>query len=142
MSRESGFTLVEVMVALAILAVVAVAASRASSAYLRSIEILKTKTLSQFVAQNTAAELQINGVWLEAPQLKTVDEQGRSWQVSIVPKAAAGQALRPATISVAPIVDGKPKAAVTDLTVLLSNSESDIGALDLTTLQHAQEGAP
>ncbi|MBR5495439.1 MAG: prepilin-type N-terminal cleavage/methylation domain-containing protein, partial [Psychrobacter sp.] len=34
--HESGFTLIEVMVALAILAVVAVAASRASSAYLSS----------------------------------------------------------------------------------------------------------
>ena len=52
--HESGFTLIEVMVALAILAVVAVAASRASSAYLSSVDILRTRTLAHFVAQNAA----------------------------------------------------------------------------------------
>ena len=56
---ERGFTLIEVMVALAILAVVAVAASRASSAYLSSVDILKTRTLAHFVAQNAAADLRI-----------------------------------------------------------------------------------
>lgn len=56
-SYESGFTLIEVMVALAILAVVAVAASRASSAYLSSVETLRTRTLAHFVAQNAASDL-------------------------------------------------------------------------------------
>lgn len=58
-NRESGFTLIEVMVALAILAVVAVAASRASSAYLNSVDVLRTRTLAHFVAQNAAADLRI-----------------------------------------------------------------------------------
>jgi len=140
MRREGGFTLIEVMVALSILAVVAVAASRASSAYLNSVEVLKTKTLAQFVAQNTAAELQINEVWLDAPQSKTIDEQGRMWQVSITPSDSITPALKQATIQVAPINDGQPKAAVTELTVLLSNPNQEIGSLDLTTLTSAKAG--
>lgn len=134
MRRESGFTLIEVMVALAILAVVAVAASRASSAYLNSVEVLTTKTLAQFVAQNTAAELQINDAWLDAPQTKSVNEQGRSWQVSMTPSDTMTPALKQITISVAPVVDGQVKGAVTDLTMLLSNPDQDIGSLDLTKL--------
>ena len=63
---ESGFTLIEVMVALAILAVVAVAASRASSAYLSSVDVLRTRTLAHFVAQNAAADLRIQETWLTA----------------------------------------------------------------------------
>lgn len=134
MRRESGFTLIEVMVALAILAVVAVAASRASSAYLNSVEVLTTKTLAQFVAQNTAADLQINEVWLEAPQTKMVNEQGRIWQVAMTPSDTMTPALKQITISVAPVVDGQAKGAVTDLTMLLSNPDQDIGSLDLTKL--------
>lgn len=140
MRREGGFTLIEVMVALSILAVVAVAASRASSAYLNSVEVLKTKTLAQFVAQNTAAELQINEVWLDAPQSKTIEEQGRTWQVSITPSDSITPALKQATIQVAPINDGQPKAAVTELTVLLSNPNQEVGSLDLTTLTSAKAG--
>ena len=69
--RERGFTLIEVMVALAILAVVAVAASRASGAYLKSVDILRTRTLAHFVAQNAAAELRIQETWLTVNRTQT-----------------------------------------------------------------------
>ncbi|WP_201532834.1 type II secretion system minor pseudopilin GspI [Psychrobacter ciconiae] len=134
MRRESGFTLIEVMVALSILAVVAVAASRASSAYLTSVEVLRTKTLAQFVAQNVAAELQINEIWLDTPQSKTIDEQGRVWQVILTPSDTVTPALKQVSISVAPIDDGQAKNAAADLTVLLSNPQQDIGSLELTKL--------
>ncbi len=74
---ERGFTLIEVMVALAILAVVAVAASRASSAYLSSVDVLKTRTLAHFVAQNAAADLRIQQTWLTANSTQTINAQGR-----------------------------------------------------------------
>ena len=71
--HERGFTLIEVMVALAILAVVAVAASRASSAYLSSVDVLRTRTLAQFVAQNAAADLRIQDTWLTANKTQTIN---------------------------------------------------------------------
>lgn len=117
---QSGFTLIEVMVALAILAVVAVAASRASSAYLRSVDILKTKTLAHFVAQNAAADLRINETWLSDNQSKKISEQGREWQLAMTVEKTMTPAINKVTISVAPIVEGSVKNSVTDLTVMVS----------------------
>lgn len=132
-ARESGFTLIEVMVALAILAVVAVAASRASSAYLSSVDILRTRTLAHFVAQNAAADLQIQESWLTANRTQTLNAQGRDWQVVMTVGDTISPALKQVTIAVAPIVDGQTGNTVTDIKVVLSNPEQDVGSLDLAS---------
>lgn len=132
-TRESGFTLIEVMVALAILAVVAVAASRASSAYLSSVDILRTRTLAHFVAQNAAADLQIQESWLTANRTQTLNAQGRDWQVVMTVGDTISPALKQVTIAVAPIIDGQTGRAVTDIKVVLNNPEQDVGSLDLAS---------
>ena len=132
--REGGFTLIEVMVALAILAVVAVAASRASSAYLNSVEVLRTRTLAHFVAQNAAADLRIQESWLTANSTQTMDTQGRAWQVAMTVNSTLSPALKEVNISVAPIIDGQVRSAVTDINVILGNAEQDVGSLDLSSL--------
>lgn len=123
-ASQTGFTLIEVMVALAILAVVAVAASRASSAYLRSVETLRTRTLAHFVAQNTASELKINQTWLTGNQSKKVSAQGGEWQVVMTVSDTMTPTVKSVNIAVAPIVDGVVKNSATDLTVMLSNPKS------------------
>lgn len=132
--HESGFTLIEVMVALAILAVVAVAASRASSAYLSSVDVLRTRTLAHFVAQNAAADLRIQETWLTANRTQTINAQGRDWQVVMTVNDAITPALKEVNIAVAPIIDEQTRTAVTDINVILSNAEQDIGSLDLSSL--------
>ena len=132
--HESGFTLIEVMVALAILAVVAVAASRASSAYLSSVDVLRTRTLAHFVAQNAAADLRIQETWLTANRTQTINAQGRDWQVFMTVSDAITPALKEVNIAVAPIIDGQTRTAVTDINVVLSNAEQDVGSLDLSSL--------
>jgi general secretion pathway protein I len=52
-----GFTLVEVLIALAILAIALAAASRAASTATTSAQESKLRTLALWVAQNRAAEL-------------------------------------------------------------------------------------
>ena len=131
---ESGFTLIEVMVALAILAVVAVAASRASSAYLSSVDILRTRTLAHFVAQNAAADLRIQETWLTDNKTQTINAQGRDWQVTMTVSDAITPALKEVNIAVAPIIDGQPRTVVTDINIMLSNAEQDVGSLDLSGL--------
>ena len=132
--HEHGFTLIEVMVALAILAVVAVAASRASSAYLSSVDVLRTRTLAQFVAQNAAADLRIQDTWLTANKTQNINAQGRDWQVTMTVANAITPALKQVNIAVAPIIDGQTRSAVTDINVMLSNAEQEVGSLDLSSL--------
>lgn len=132
--RERGFTLIEVMVALAILAVVAVAASRASSAYLHSVDVLRTRTLAHFVAQNAASDLRIQKTWLTANRTQTVNAQGRDWQVVMTVGEAMTPALKQVNIAVAPIIDGQTRSAVTDIDVMLSSAEQEVGSLDLAGL--------
>ena len=129
--RESGFTLIEVMVALAILAVVAVAASRASSAYLSSVDVLRTRTLAHFVAQNAAADLRINETWLTENRTQTVNAQGRDWQVTMTLADTLTPALKEVNITVAPMMDGQARPVVTDINMMLANPEQEIGSLDL-----------
>lgn len=138
--REKGFTLIEVMVALAILAVVAVAASRASSAYLSSVEVLRTRTLAHFVAQNAAADLRIQDTWLTANRTQTLNAQGRDWQVVMTVSDAITPALKKVNIAVAPIIDGQTRSVVTDIDVIVSNNEQDISSLDLGRVNNQGAG--
>lgn len=127
---QTGFTLIEVMVALAILAVVAVAASRASSAYLNSVDVLRTRTLAHFVVQNAAADLRIQKTWLSANRTQAVSEQGREWQITMTVSNSVTPALSNVNIAVAPIIDGQTGNAVTDIDVVLADSQQDDPALD------------
>lgn len=139
-TRERGFTLIEVMVALAILAVVAVAASRASSAYLRSVDILRTRTLAHFVAQNAAADLRIQDTWLTANRTQTINAQGRDWQVVMTIGESVTPALKEVNIAVAPIIDGQTGKSVTDINVMLSSAAQETGSLDLGRLGESSIG--
>ena len=120
--QQQGFTLLEVMVALAILAVVAVSASQASRSYVQSVDNMKTRTLAYYVAQNTLADLRIQNSWLTAADTRQVISQGRNWQVVISPQTIdANQSgfSQPITIRVAPVVDGNPKKDVVDIDAVL-----------------------
>lgn len=119
--HQQGFTLLEVMVALAILAVVAVSASQASRSYVQSVDNMKTRTFGYYVAQNTLAELRVQKIWLTASDTRQITSQGRQWQVVISPQTTqTSQGLvQPIHIRVAPIVDGIPKKDVVDIDAVL-----------------------
>ena len=75
-SRESGFTLIEVLVALAIIAVAMSAAVRVAGLMTQSSGVLRDRSIAMIAAQTRMAELQLEG---RLPTgVKAVDcDQGR-----------------------------------------------------------------
>ncbi|MFW1825199.1 type II secretion system minor pseudopilin GspI, partial [Acinetobacter baumannii] len=76
-----GFTLLEVMVALAIFAVAAVALTKVAMQYTQSTSNAILRTKAQFVAMNEVAMMEINQEWLQGNQSKQVTSQGETWQI-------------------------------------------------------------
>lgn len=63
-SRQHGFTLVEVLVALFILAITMAAVSRTASSSIHHAEALRARITADWVAQNRLALHQARGDWL------------------------------------------------------------------------------
>ncbi|RSO36117.1 type II secretion system minor pseudopilin GspI [Acinetobacter lactucae] len=79
--KSKGFTLLEVMVALAIFAVAAVALTKVAMQYTQSTSNAILRTKAQFVAMNEIALMEINQEWLEGTQSKQIISQGETWQI-------------------------------------------------------------
>ena len=79
--RKNGFTLIEVMVALAIFALAAMALSKVAMQYTQSTEQAILRTKAQFVAMNEVAAMEINHEWLTGTQSKQITSQGSTWQI-------------------------------------------------------------
>jgi len=81
LNRASGFTLLEVMVALAIFATAAMALTKVAMQYTQSTSHAILRTKSQFVALNEAAQMEINQEWLTGTSSRQITQQGESWQI-------------------------------------------------------------
>jgi len=78
--KNKGFTLIEVMVALAIIAIALAALIKASGNHTRSAAYLKSKTLAHYVAMNEVANLQIEKAWPDLGTKKDDTEMaGVTW---------------------------------------------------------------
>jgi len=84
--RGAGFTLIEILVALAILAIAVSAVVAAVSGHVSNAAYLRDRTLAHWVAMNKVAELQVGGDW-PAPGTQEGDSlmaaQEWSWQVKV-----------------------------------------------------------
>lgn len=86
MIRRRGFTLLEVMVALAILAIALAAIIKASSEYAENLRYLRDRTVAHWVAMNVLTEVRIYQRWpsvgKQQGQMMMADHQW-FWQLRV-----------------------------------------------------------
>lgn len=117
-----GFTLLEVLVALAIFAVASVALLAAQNSQLRTDGRLTDKTMAHWAALNRLADMQLQGVFPDIGQGQSSATMGdREWLITTKVEGTPSPDVRRITFSVAPKVDefGEEAGSVTELTAFL-----------------------
>lgn len=79
---QAGFTLLEVMVALAIFAVAAIALIQAGMSYTHAVSTLRDRSAAHYLLMNEAALLRINRAWPEGSGERMIEQGGQRWQLS------------------------------------------------------------
>jgi general secretion pathway protein I len=79
--RVAGFTLLEVMIALAVLALSMGAAIKAASDYTNNQSYLRDRTIAMWVARNVLVRFQVENEWPKVGEKKGTEEMGkREWR--------------------------------------------------------------
>lgn len=120
---DSGFTLLEVLVALAVLAMSLGAAIEAVSDYTANQAHLRDRTFAEWVARNQLASVQLSGQWPSVGQQKGeaelpaagADTTGREWRWVMQVIQTAEADLRRLDIEVFPREAGDKAAPVARL---------------------------
>lgn len=121
----AGFTLIEVMVALAIFAVAVAGLSSAMHNNVRNANYLKEKTVANWIANNKMVEIHAAG---DYPPLQDrsdkIEYAGTQWVVNTkIQKAQTKMAIRIIEVSVGMESDGEPNYFAT-ITGLVSDTKS------------------
>ncbi len=93
MKKRHGFTLIEVLVALAVFSVAAMAVLNATGQTLNSLSALEQKTMASIVAENQLAMLKLGGV-PTAERSGTESMAGQTWYWTVKPVATSVGFLR------------------------------------------------
>lgn len=122
MTRSRGFTLIEILVALAIIAVALAAGMRALAQSTDSATALKARTLALWVAQNRLAAAQIATPWPALGNYRGNDTQaGAQFQWREAVTTTPNPAFRKIEISV--MEPDRPEYQVAHLVGFIGNSQ-------------------
>lgn len=104
--RRQGFTLIEVLVAVAVLAIALGALTKSASDNARNAVYLQERTFAHWVAMNKATEMQISDVWPDTGSANGTSELAdRRWHWQSEVETTPEPDLRRVEMSVAPADD-------------------------------------
>ncbi|MDN5849178.1 MAG: type II secretion system minor pseudopilin GspI [Nitrococcus sp.] len=98
--NEHGFTLIEVLVAVAVLAIALGALIQAASESSAGVAWLRDRTFSHWVAMNELTSMQLRDVWNTGEQDSRRRFAGREWPVHVEIRETSYPQLRRADVSV------------------------------------------
>lgn len=117
MKKNKAFTLIEVVVALAIFAVAAMALTKVAMQYTQSTANSILRTKAQFVAQNEISRVIINRERLTGTASKQITAQGETWQIDKKAEATISPLVQKIDVQVS-LFDpdaGKVEAGITNM---------------------------
>jgi general secretion pathway protein I len=110
---ERGFTLLEVMVALAVLAIGLGAVITAAGQSAATVRYLRDRTVAGWVAENKLNELLLTQTWPELTNVRgTIAMAGRAWRWQTRISNTPDPDIRRLEVSVSATEDGAPLAEV------------------------------
>lgn len=120
-SRDRGFTLLEVLVAVAVLAIAMGAIITAAGRYAQAAETLQNRTLALWVAHNRLTEMELAPTW---PAVGTSRDEvamgGRTWVWNVAVQGTPDPTIRRVDIHVSPKDNAQDTTA--SLTAFLSSA--------------------
>ncbi len=117
-----GFTLLEVLVALAVFAVAAVSLMSVSESQLTLSRQIEDKTFAHWIALNQITEMQLRQVWPDAGEERSrAPMAGRQWDIIVKTSPTTAAAMRRVEVSVSEATDDttRPMPVLTSLTAFL-----------------------
>lgn len=122
MKRMGGFTLLEVLVALAIFALVAASVLTATARSLQIAARLEDKTLAMWIADNRLSEMQLaREPVADGREQGEVAFAGRRWQWQSEVEATSEADMRRVTLWVAPMAQDRSAGGVRERAVVSLN---------------------
>jgi general secretion pathway protein I len=114
-----GFTLLEILVALAIMSIVVLSFLRGNALMIANADYLREKSLAGWVAMNRAAELRLAGQWLNESGAEGTALMGdRTWRWRATGKASPDPEMQIVTIEVR-AAEGQGNTPLASLTMFL-----------------------
>jgi general secretion pathway protein I len=101
--RQAGFTLLELLVAMAIFAIAGVAVMRATSEHIRAVTQLEEMTVVSFIAENQLQQVKLDKTW--PPKAKSQGEvtmANRRWLWQLQAAETLDPEFRQLTVKVSP----------------------------------------